>query len=68
MFSNVLIKFLLTILIYENKIATREHEVNKMTQIRSALRRSSMTLVEDMVGVAALIAMLFVGLTLPSAF
>jgi len=27
-----------------------------------------MTLIEDMLGVAALIAMLFVGLTLPGAF
>jgi hypothetical protein len=39
-----------------------------MTQIKSALRRSSITLVEDMLGVAALIAMLFVGLSLPSVF
>ena len=68
MFSNVRIKFLILALNYENKLATREHEVNKMTQFKSALRRSSMTLIEDMLGVAALIAMLFVGLTLPGAF
>lgn len=39
-----------------------------MTQIKSALRRSSMTLVEDMLGVVALITMLFVGLMLPAVF
>lgn len=39
-----------------------------MAQIKSALRRSSMTLVEDMLGVAALITMLLVGLTLPAVF
>ncbi len=68
LFSSVPIKFLIFEIRYEYKVATREHEVNKMTQIKSALRRSSMTLVEDMIGVAALIAMLFVGLTLPGAF
>ena len=39
-----------------------------MAQIKSALRNSSMTLIEDMIGVAALIAMLFVGLNIPNYF
>ena len=39
-----------------------------MAQIKSALRRSSLTLVEDMLGVVALITMLFVALTVPAIF
>ena len=36
-----------------------------MTYFKSALRRSSATLMEDMLGVAALVTMLLVGLYLP---
>lgn len=53
---------------YENKLATREHQVNNMAQIKSAFRRSSATFLEDVLGVAALITMLLVGLHLPGAF
>lgn len=37
-----------------------------MAQIKSALRHSSLTLLEDLIGVAALITMLFVGLNIPA--
>jgi hypothetical protein len=39
-----------------------------MKQIKSAFHRSSATILEDMLGVATLITMLFVGLHLPGAF
>ena len=68
MFLNVLLKFLRYALGYENKAATREHEVNKMAQIKSALSKSQATLLEDMLGMVALIAMLLVGLYLPGTF
>lgn len=39
-----------------------------MAQIKSALRKSQATLLEDMLGMVALIAMLLVGLYLPGTF
>lgn len=39
-----------------------------MAQITNVFRRSSATLIEDIAGVAALITMLLVGLSLPGLF
>jgi hypothetical protein len=66
-FTDVLIKFFTNRRRYENKGATAA-EVAMTRELKSVLIRTRGTLVEDAAGVIALVAMLFVGLHLPSFF
>jgi hypothetical protein len=54
----------------ENKGATEEHEaltdMTTIRQIKTIATRAQDTLLQDAIGMAALVVMLFVGLSLPS--
>jgi hypothetical protein len=67
LFANVLKKFFTHPGAYENKEATNEQttEATMAQDIKSIIARSRDTIVSDALGVAALVVMLFVGLSLP---
>jgi hypothetical protein len=67
MFSNVLKKFFTRLAGYENKVATRlmGRRTTMMQQIKSVVRSSGDTLLQDAVGGVALVIMLVLALHVP---
>lgn len=67
MFSDVLKKFFTRLVQYENKVATRlmGRKTTMMQQIKSVVRNSGDTLLQDAVGGVALVIMLVLALHVP---